>query len=88
MRLLRCRLSLERRVNVRLNKMRRILHVDTQRTRKKLIIQLEELFEIASDYARGKVKRVIDEDGKERPLNNCRTSVLGSNRRLHSPDHQ
>jgi len=62
------RLSLERRVNARLNKMRRILHVDTQHTRKKLLLQLEDLFEISSNYARGKVQRVVDEAGKERPL--------------------
>ncbi len=48
--------------------MRRILHVDTQHTRKKLLVQLEELFQISSNYARGKVKHVIDETGKERPL--------------------
>ena len=45
-----CRLSLERRVNVRLSRIRRILYVDTQHTRKKLIVELEELFEIASKY--------------------------------------
>jgi hypothetical protein len=33
-----------------------------------LIARLEEVFELASDYARGKIERVIDEDGKERPL--------------------
>jgi hypothetical protein len=48
--------------------MRRILHVDTQRTRQKLIVRLEEIFEIASDYARGRVKRVVDESGVERQL--------------------
>ncbi len=63
-----CRLSLETRINARLNKMRRILHVDTQHTRKKLLLQLEDLFEISSNYARGKVQRVVDEAGKERPL--------------------
>ncbi len=48
--------------------MRRILHVDTQRTRQRLIIQLEDLFDIASNYARGKIQRVVDETGKQRPL--------------------
>lgn len=62
------RLSLDKRVNVRVTKMRRILHVDTQQTRKKLLIQLEELFRIASNYARGAVKHVVDEEGKARPL--------------------
>ena len=36
--------------------------------RKKTIQRLEEIFRIASNYARGKVKRVIEDDGKERPL--------------------
>ncbi len=62
------RLSLDKRIAVRVTKMRRILHVDTQRTRKKLLIQLEELFQIASNYARGVVKFVVNEKGKQRPL--------------------
>ncbi len=48
--------------------MRRIFHVDTQHTRRKLLVQLEELFEIASNYARGKFNHIRDETGKERPL--------------------
>jgi len=63
-----CRLSLNRRVSVRVQSVRRILHVDTQHTRRKLIVQLEELFEIASNYARGVVNHVTDENGKQRPL--------------------
>jgi hypothetical protein len=31
-------------------------------------MQLEEVFHIASDYARGKIDRVTVEDGKKRPL--------------------
>jgi hypothetical protein len=31
-------------------------------------VQLEEVFHIASDYARGKIDRVTVEDGKKRPL--------------------
>ncbi len=65
---MRYRLSLESRVEVRVSKMRRIFHVDTQNTRRKLLIQLEGLFEISSNYARGKVDRIRDETGKERPL--------------------
>jgi hypothetical protein len=65
---MRYRLSLDKRVNVRVTKMRRTLHVDTQHTRRKLIIQLEELFQLASNYARGEVKYVVDEKGKQRPL--------------------
>ncbi len=65
---MRYRLSLESRVNVRVCKMRRIFHVDTQNTRKKLLIHLEDLFEISSNYARGKVTHITDETGKQRLL--------------------
>ena len=65
---MRYRLSLDRRVNLRVNKMRRIFHVDTQNTRRKLIVHLEELFEISSNYARGKFDHIRDETGKERLL--------------------
>jgi hypothetical protein len=33
-----------------------------------LISQLEEVFQVASDYARGIIGRVTDNDGKKRPL--------------------
>ncbi len=56
------------RVSIRISKVRHILSVDTERTRRKLIVQLEEIFHIASDYARGKIDRVTVEDGKKRPL--------------------
>lgn len=56
------------RVYQRVSKTRRILRVDTRRTRQKLIRQLEETFDITSDYARGKVDRVTDEGGKVRLL--------------------
>jgi len=62
------RTTLKKRVSRRISQLRKTLHVDTQRTRRKLIARLEEVFELASDYARGKIERVIDEDGKERPL--------------------
>ena len=42
--------------------------MDTQHTRRKLIVDLEQIFEIASNYARGEVKRVSDEKGKEQEL--------------------
>src|SRR5208283_1538517 len=48
--------------------MRRTLQIDTQHTRRKLITQLEELFEIASNYACGKTEHITDETGKQRPL--------------------
>jgi hypothetical protein len=56
------------RVCLRLSKMRKILHVDTQRMRGRIIVQLEDVFHIASGYARGKIFYVVDKDGKERPL--------------------
>jgi len=56
------------RVSIRISKARRILSVDTERTRRKLILQLKEVFHIASDYARGKIYRVTVDDGKKRPL--------------------
>ena len=62
------RLNSKSRINLRVSKTRRILIIDTQRTRKKLIIQLEEVFQIASNYARGKINWVAGEDGKPRPL--------------------
>ncbi len=48
--------------------LRRTFDVDTQRVRRKTIKSLEDIFKIVSDYARGKVARVIDDGGKERPL--------------------
>jgi hypothetical protein len=61
------RFSLKKRVSLRLVRLRKVLHVDTQGTREKLIRRLEEIFRIASEYARAG-KWVVDEDGKERPL--------------------
>jgi hypothetical protein len=65
---LRHRYDRRMRVCLRLNKMRRILNIDTQRMRVRIIVQLEEIFHIASGYARGRVYRTVDEDGKERSL--------------------
>jgi hypothetical protein len=56
------------RVGLRLSKMRRILHIDTQRMRGRIIVQLEDVFHIAVSYSRGKMSKVVDKDGKERPL--------------------
>ena len=53
---------------MRLIKMRRILHIDTQHTRRRFITHLEELFEIASNYARGKIRASTDETGRTAPL--------------------
>jgi len=62
------RSSSKKRVSLRLLQLRKVLHVDTQKTRQKLIRRLEEIFKIASNYARGQVHRVVGEDGKEREL--------------------
>jgi hypothetical protein len=56
------------RICLRLNKTRRILHVDTQRLRGRIILQLEQIFHIASGYARGSISKMIDKDGKARSL--------------------
>jgi hypothetical protein len=61
-------IRLRKRVFCRVIASRRILQVGTQRTRKKLIKQLEEIFEIATNYARGNVTWVIDENDKKRML--------------------
>jgi hypothetical protein len=62
------RTTLRTRIYGRVSKSRRILHVDTQRTRRRLIVQLESVFQIASNYARGEVCSVTGDDGKPRPL--------------------
>jgi len=56
------------RVSRRVAKVRRTVNVDTQQLRKKTIRMLESIFKIAADYARGKVDRVTDDDGKVREL--------------------
>jgi len=58
----------KKRVVGRVHQVRRIMHIDTQHVRRKMICRLEEIFKISADYARGKRQRVVDEDGKERPL--------------------
>ncbi len=58
----------QKRVSIRVDQVRRTIDVDTQKLRLKTILMLEEIFKIASDYARGKPERVVDEDGKIRSL--------------------
>jgi len=65
---LRGRLTLKMRVSLRVAQIRRTVDLDTQRLRRKTIRMLEDLFKIASDYARGKVDRVTDDNGKAREL--------------------
>ena len=62
------RLNLEKRISKSIGKARRAFHIDTQSTRGHLIRELEELFQIASDYACGKVKKIAIENEEERPL--------------------
>jgi hypothetical protein len=59
--------SLER-ASLYLANIRRITLVDTQAIRTKLLRQLEGLFDLAIAIAKGKVKRLRDEDGKEYDL--------------------
>lgn len=56
------------RIYSKVTKTRRILHVDTQETRRKLIEELNEVFDISSNYAKGKDTWIAGEEGKERPL--------------------
>jgi len=65
---LRGRLTLKMRVSRRVAQIRRTVDLDTQRLRRKTIRMLEDIFKIACDYARGKVDRVTDENGKAREL--------------------
>ncbi len=65
---MRYRLNIKIRVSRRICNSRRILSVDTQRTRKKLISELEAIFELSSMYARGRIKWVTGDDGKPRLL--------------------
>ena len=63
------------RVYYRVRKLRRIVNVDTQKMRNKLCNELEEVFQIASDYARGDIERVTDEAGKVRPLSMAEETI-------------
>jgi hypothetical protein len=56
------------RVSRRVSELRRTVIVDTRRLREKTIRRLKEIFRIASDYARGRVDRVTDDDGRMRLL--------------------
>jgi hypothetical protein len=62
------RLSVYKTVSLSVNKIKEILRTDLQRTRRKVICHLEEIFYIASDYARGRIYRVAIANGKVRPL--------------------
>ncbi len=64
-----CRLNVRKRISVRIkNPAPQTLQVETQRTRARLLIHLEEMFDIASSYARGEVKETVDDNAKERPI--------------------
>jgi len=53
------------RVALYLGKIRRIAHVDSQGIRAKLLNQLDQLFNLAFSIAKGQVKRLRDDEGKE-----------------------
>jgi hypothetical protein len=48
--------------------MRRVVSVDTQAIRKKLLDQLDGLFQLAITIAKGKVKHFRDDKGKMHPV--------------------
>jgi hypothetical protein len=56
------------RVSRRVARIRKEVHLDTQKIRRKTVRKLEEIFKIAAEYATGKIKNVTDEDGKPRLL--------------------
>jgi hypothetical protein len=56
------------RVALYLGKMCRIAPVDSQAIRAKLLRQLDALFELAFSIAKGEVKRLRDDEGKEYSL--------------------
>ena len=66
--MVRFRLDRIGRVSLRLCKMRRVMRIDTQRVRLRLMINLEQIFHIACAYARGQNNRVVGKDGKQRYL--------------------
>jgi len=53
------------RVALYLVKMRRVAHVNSQTIRAKLLRQLDALFNLAYSIAKGEVKRLRDDEGKE-----------------------
>jgi hypothetical protein len=59
--------------------MRRVADVDTQIIRTKLLKQLEGLFNLAISIAKGKVKQLRDEEGKEYDVMNSVLGVLSVN---------
>jgi hypothetical protein len=54
----------------------RAVDVDTQKLRNKLVEQLNDIFHIASKYARGEVERITDEEGKQRALSMAERQFL------------
>jgi len=58
-------MRLSERASLYLAKIRKITLVDTQAVREKLLRQLEGLFDLACLIAKGKVKRLRDDEGEE-----------------------
>jgi hypothetical protein len=62
------KMSAIERVTLYLGKAERVVFVDTQAIRAKLMHQLDGLFDLAMSIAEGNLKRFKDEDGKEHPV--------------------
>ncbi len=58
----------KKQVSRRVVALRRAVRVDTQKIRAKTIKHLQEIFHIATDYARGKIVNVTGEYGQKRPI--------------------
>lgn len=63
-----------------MNKSRLILSSDAEQTRRRLTAELYKAYEVASNYARGKIKYVVGEDGKQHPITlaECRNWVVAA----------
>ena len=56
------------RIEIRIRRCHVLLDVEADRLRRRLLVELNEAFHIASNYARGSMDRVTDQNGKKRPL--------------------
>lgn len=59
------RRTAKKRVGLYVGEIRRIYRVDSQAIRAKLLNQLNTLFKLAISIAKGKIKRLTDDQGKE-----------------------
>lgn len=51
-----------------INRSRLILSSDAERARRRLTAELQRAYKVASNYARGRVKYVVGENGKQHPI--------------------